>query len=248
MRARAAVDLAGHPSGQPAHDLGIGFALHRLDEHTQRADRRAQLVVDVLDEVAAEGVDAVAVGRVLEHGDQRARTDALHAHLDRSPRRTVQLHRLAGTGRIGRIEERGDGPGDQRVGVQVTGGPEPSLIAEPLMPVGVAHDHADRQHVEDVAQELQLRSERRRLAGGPFGRPLLLRQAGPEPVPQPNRPVMYASVLGSDGAVKRLPVRSNSTSRPVRSPVSAFTSAVRNAVRSETRAACCMLWVTITIV
>src|SRR5829696_3665078 len=48
--------------------------------------------------------------------------------------------------------------------------------------------------------------------------------------------------------VKIESVRSNSTSRPVRSPVPSAASAVKNAVRSETLAACCMLWVTITIV
>ncbi len=40
-------------------------------------------------------------------------------------------------------------------------------------------------------------------------------------------------------------VRSYSTRTPARLP-SSSTSAVRNAVMSETRAACCMLWVTIT--
>ena len=51
----------------------------------------------------------------------------------------------------------------------------------------------------------------------------------------------------SDGFVKIVSVRSNSTMCPVRCPSSA-TSTVKKAVRSETRAACCMLWVTITIV
>ena len=46
--------------------------------------------------------------------------------------------------------------------------------------------------------------------------------------------------------MKILLVSSNSTSRPIRVPAS--TSVVMNAVMSEARAACCMLWVTITIV
>src|SRR5579863_10113311 len=47
----------------------------------------------------------------------------------------------------------------------------------------------------------------------------------------PKRPVMYASVLGSEGVVNICPVGENS----IRSPFS------MNAVESLTRAACCML-------
>src|SRR5690606_17629194 len=54
----------------------------------------------------------------------------------------------------------------------------------------------------------------------------------------PNLPVMYASVRSFAGAVKSRSVSPNSISSP-RS---------KKAVRSLTRAACCMLWVTITIV
>src|SRR6185437_10961720 len=54
----------------------------------------------------------------------------------------------------------------------------------------------------------------------------------------PNRPVMYASVRGSEGVVNSRSVGANSTSWPARN----------NAVRSEMRAACCMLCVTIRIV
>src|SRR5918996_1610446 len=66
-------------------------------------------------------------------------------------------------------------------------------------------------------------------------------------VHQPNRPVMYASVLESDGLVKIASVEEYSTRTPVRRSFSSETSAVRNAVISETLAACCMLWVTITM-
>src|SRR6202521_1272705 len=52
----------------------------------------------------------------------------------------------------------------------------------------------------------------------------------------PKRPVMYASVRGSDGVVNICPVGENS----IKSPFS------MKAVESLTRAACCMLWVTIT--
>src|SRR2546421_6643851 len=55
---------------------------------------------------------------------------------------------------------------------------------------------------------------------------------------QPNFPVTYSSVRVSDGVVKIFSVSSNSTSSPVS----------MKAVLSATRAACCMLWVTITIV
>src|SRR5262245_1056284 len=63
----------------------------------------------------------------------------------------------------------------------------------------------------------------------------------------PNLPVTYASVRWSEGFVNIVSVSSYSTTMPVRRPSSA-TSTVKKAVRSETRAACCMLWVTITIV
>ncbi len=47
--------------------------------------------------------------------------------------------------------------------------------------------------------------------------------------------------------MKILSVSSYSTSSPQRLFSVAESSTIRNAVRSETRAACCMLWVTITI-
>src|SRR6266404_796020 len=52
----------------------------------------------------------------------------------------------------------------------------------------------------------------------------------------PKRPVMYASVRGSEGVVNICPVGENSISSPFN----------MNAVESLTRAACCILWVTIT--
>src|SRR5436190_1054615 len=55
---------------------------------------------------------------------------------------------------------------------------------------------------------------------------------------QPNFPVTYCSVRSSSGFVKILLVGPTSTSSPVS----------MNAVVSATRAACCMLWVTIAIV
>jgi hypothetical protein len=55
-------------------------------------------------------------------------------------------------------------------------------------------------------------------------------------------------VRSSAGFEKIVSVRSNSTSRPVRLSESGFTSVEKKAVASETRAACCMLWVTMTIV
>jgi len=61
---------------------------------------------------------------------------------------------------------------------------------------------------------------------------------------QPKRPEMYASVAGSSGLEKILRVVPNSTSRPGL-PVPAR---LKKAVSSDTRPACCMLWVTITIV
>src|SRR6185295_12256747 len=54
----------------------------------------------------------------------------------------------------------------------------------------------------------------------------------------PNLPVTYSSVLESSGDVKIRSVGPNSTSSPLS----------MNAVSSATRAACCMLWVTMTIV
>ena len=58
----------------------------------------------------------------------------------------------------------------------------------------------------------------------------------------------YCSVRSSSGLEKIFSVGSNSTSRPVRRSLSGLISVMKNAVRSLTRAACCMLWVTMTIV
>src|SRR3984893_6439882 len=63
------------------------------------------------------------------------------------------------------------------------------------------------------------------------------RQVSASP-PHPNRPVMYASVRGSLGVVNNCGVGLNSIICPVS----------KNAVKSLTRAACCMLCVTITMV
>src|SRR5215218_9118996 len=54
----------------------------------------------------------------------------------------------------------------------------------------------------------------------------------------PNRPVIYASVRESEGVVNSAWVGASSTSSP----------ASMNAVRSDTRAACCILCVTMTTV
>src|SRR5262249_47363911 len=62
--------------------------------------------------------------------------------------------------------------------------------------------------------------------------------------PQPNLPVTQSSVRLSEGCVKMVLVWSYSTRMPARRP--SFTSRLKNAVMSATRAACCMLCVTIT--
>ena len=62
----------------------------------------------------------------------------------------------------------------------------------------------------------------------------------------PGDVVLGALVVG--GSRRSSSVRPNSTITPVRRSPSALTSVVKNATRSLTRAACCMLWVTITIV
>ena len=71
--------------------------------------------------------------------------------------------------------------------------------------------------------------------------------AGSATVYYPNRPVTYASVRSSEGRVKSWTVGACSTRMPQREP-SSETSTLKNAVMSAILAACCMLWVTITIV
>jgi hypothetical protein len=68
--------------------------------------------------------------------------------------------------------------------------------------------------------------------------------AGAERSGQPKRPLMYASVAGLSGLLKILVVAPYSMSLPG-SPTPAR---LKKAVVSETRAACCMLCVTMTIV
>src|SRR6266496_1697240 len=62
------------------------------------------------------------------------------------------------------------------------------------------------------------------------------------------RPVTYASVRLSRGCSKICEVGPYSTTTPVRLSVLLSVSTEKNAVRSLTRVACCMLWVTMTIV
>jgi hypothetical protein len=64
---------------------------------------------------------------------------------------------------------------------------------------------------------------------------------------QPNLPVTYSRVRSSSGLVKIFCVGANSTSWPTRRPPCSSLATVKNAVMSDTRAACCMLCVTMTI-
>src|SRR5579884_4013152 len=100
---------------------------------------------------------------------------------------------------------------------------------------------APRERVQRRAQRAQ--DERSLLVDGR----LELRQLVLKRLPQPNRPVTYPSVRESDGCVKILSVESYSTRMPWRLP-SSSTCRLKNAVISATRAACCMLCVTITSV
>ena len=65
---------------------------------------------------------------------------------------------------------------------------------------------------------------------------------------QPNRPVTYASVRSSLGLEKIFWCRVELDEHPGAAVAVESTSVVKNAVRSLTRAACCMLWVTMMIV
>src|SRR5262249_16827813 len=78
-------------------------------------------------------------------------------------------------------------------------------------------------------------------------RGLELRQLLLEGDSQPNRPVTYPSVRSSDGFVKIFDVSSYSTRMPCRRP-SGSAWMLKNAGMSATRAACCMLCVTMTSV
>src|ERR1035437_4962671 len=108
-------------------------------------------------------------------------------------------------------------------------------------------ERGDRSRVNveiDLEQRLLLAVPEREIAGlqdprragnrGAAGR--LRHHDAADHVRHPNRPVMYASVRGSRGFVKISAVGENSTMSPCR----------KNAVKSDTRAACCMLCVTIT--
>ena len=72
--------LVLHPPGEPADRLRVvGRVQHRLGQQGQRADRRLQLVADVGDEVAADGLQPVRLGDVVE---QQRHVAALHQRGD----------------------------------------------------------------------------------------------------------------------------------------------------------------------
>jgi hypothetical protein len=107
---------------------------------------------------------------------------------------------------------------------------------------GILDDEPDGKGLEGLAEQRQIFSVRaghRGLHGGHGVTPATTSAA-----PHPNRPVMYASVRSSSGLVKIFPVGPTS----IRRPGSPAAPTVKKAVVSLTRAACCMLWVTMTIV
>src|ERR1035437_229087 len=127
--------------------------------------------------------------------------------------------------------------------VQAVDGAEERGLPAPRRP----DERGDRSRVNveiDLEQRLLLAVPEREIAGlqdprragnrGAAGR--LRHHDAADHVRHPNRPVMYASVRGSRGFVKISAVGENSTMSPCR----------KNAVKSDTRAACCMLCVTIT--
>ena len=55
-------------------NLGIVFPVEGLGQEAERADRRLQLVADVGDEVAPDGLQAMTIGGVLDDRDRPRRT------------------------------------------------------------------------------------------------------------------------------------------------------------------------------
>ena len=116
------------------------------------------------------------------------------------------------------------------------------LEVAPVDAVVVGDDQAGELHVL-VLERLQRAVERLHHHVQSLERLLLevaqlVLEAGPGLGHQPNFPVTYSSVRASCGVVNSFSVGLCSTSSPLS----------MNAVESETRAACCMLCVTITIV
>ena len=62
--------LGAHPLGEPLDRLRVvGGLAHRLGEQGQRTDRSLELVADVGDEVAADGVGLALAGAVLDQDE-----------------------------------------------------------------------------------------------------------------------------------------------------------------------------------
>ena len=71
--AREPLALADHALGEPSGHLGLAPRRDGLGEHGERADRRAQLVTDVGDEVAPHALDPAGLGDVAHERDRTTR-------------------------------------------------------------------------------------------------------------------------------------------------------------------------------
>ena len=86
--ARQPLALAHHALGEPSGHLGLAPRRDRLGQHRQGTDRRAQLVTDIGDEVAAHALDLARLGDITHERDGSARRSLARE------RKGAQLQRL----------------------------------------------------------------------------------------------------------------------------------------------------------
>ena len=148
------------PAASRAGHLAVGFARPSVSARSaEGADRRPQLVADVGDEVAPNGLEAAALGDVV---DDRNRADKVVAVRDRpageherAGRRTMQLERprlVIATAAAS--SNSSTARATSRVGMPSADQGDRVVVAKHRRALGIADDHALREHVEGAAQSL----------------------------------------------------------------------------------------------
>ena len=168
-----ALRLRLHPLGEAAHrHRVVRGVLHRLRQQGERPDRRLELVRDVDDEVAADGLHAAGLGAVLGEHEQLVRADGRHPdlqqHRARADRPARQLQLLLADHPVAtHLPHQVD---DRRV-LQGVVAHHPQRVRRRRRPhdvVVLVQDHRGRpQHREHADEPLV------QLGGGCLGRPAL---------------------------------------------------------------------------
>ena len=178
--------LGVDPAGQARRHRGVGLRHQGLGQQAERAHRGLELVADVGHEVAADLLEAPALGDVLDHGDDAQRAaavvDDLRAHRQGAPGRAVEVEGALGRPwRPGVGQEVDDGLGRQGVAVAAAHEAVGPGVAEDHLAALVADHDALGEGVEGPAEADGVGRGLGHRLGGPVGDLLEVVEGGLDP-------------------------------------------------------------------